>query len=229
MTKTRMASIVAGLVTLVGLIVIIWLDLTSQFWQEAVILSGIAAGLLTFLLTALFLDDAVARREHRKWYPVTRLALTDLLHTIADDDKSDIRRGQIVPRSLPDIVSPSREDLDVLLASVVSERDEITVVLARWAQFLASSADVQDLMIHLADLAESLDDIRDEVVAIETRVDDVVTLGLPGGGEVNVEELSKLTRGEVTRMQAEVAAYNAATTRTIDEILSIQKTLDEDS
>ena len=231
MAKARVLNLIAGVATMVALIVVIWLDIASAFWQEAVILSGIAAGLLTFMLTTLFLDGALARRDHRKWFPVTRLALTDLLHTIADDEKSDIHRGVIVARSLPVDREPTQENLDALLRWVVKERDDITVVLARWAQFLASSADVQDLMVHLADLAESLDDIRDEVVEIEARVQSAATLDLPGGAEVEVDVLQpvQITEAEVTQLRTEIATYNATTSRTIQEILAIQKTLDEDS
>lgn len=99
--KLKVWNIVAGVVTAVLLVVIIWIDVASGFWQEMVILSGVAAGFVSFVLTAMFLDQAVARHQHQKWYPVTRLALTDLLHAIADDERSDIRRGQIIARSLP--------------------------------------------------------------------------------------------------------------------------------
>ena len=75
---TRRALNIAGTVLVVLFMVfVVWLDLHSSFWQEAVILSGIAAGILTFFLTALFLERWMANREHEKWLPVTRLALTD--------------------------------------------------------------------------------------------------------------------------------------------------------
>lgn len=208
--SARALNIIAGVVTVVLLVIIIWMDVASQFWKETVILSGVAAGLVTFFFTALFLDSAVARREHRKWYPVTRLALSDLLHTIADDEQSDIGRGRITPRSLPVNIDRTRDNLDLLLLQVVAERDEITTVLARWAQFLASSADVQDLMIHIATLAQSLDDIRDEVVTIETS---------EGADQLGPE--TPLTDDEAARLRDEVTSYNVATRKAIDEILRI--------
>ena len=62
----RALDITAGALIILLLIGIIWLDITSGVWAETVILSGIAAGLLTFLLTALFIDRWMAAREHRK-------------------------------------------------------------------------------------------------------------------------------------------------------------------
>jgi hypothetical protein len=52
----RALDITAGALIVLLLFGIIWLDITSGVWAETVILSGIAAGLLTFLLTALFID-----------------------------------------------------------------------------------------------------------------------------------------------------------------------------
>lgn len=208
-SATKALSVAVGTISLVLLVIVIWLDVATSLWQQTVILSGVAAGLLTFLLTALFLDGAVSRREHRKWAPVTRLALTDLLHTISDEEKSDLRRGKIVARSLPVDVEPTEENLEFLLVAVIVERDDITAVLARWAQFLASSADVQDLMIHIADLAENLDYIRDETVEVEKSAKD---------GAVDVTELEKYVR-----------AYNKSTRLAIEEIWSIQSKLDENN
>lgn len=202
--NARIVNVTITAVTLAILAAVIWIDVTSQVWQETVILSGVAAGLVTFLLTALFLERAMARREHRKWYPVTRLALSDLLHTIADDQRSDIHRGQVVARSLelPETAEP--EVLDSTIRAVVVERDEITAVLARWAQFLAASADVQDLMSHIATLAESLDAIRDQAVEMEQNPQ--ADAGLP-------------------MLRSEVRRYNAASESAIKEILAVQADL----
>ena len=199
----RRALNIAGTVLVVLFMVfVVWLDLHSSFWQEAVILSGIAAGVLTFFLTALFLERWMANREHEKWLPVTRLALTDLLHTVADDNESDIKRGQIVPRNLEMPETLDRESLDALLHQVVEERNEISKTLARWAQFLAASADVQDLMVHVANLAQSLDDVRDAVIEVETE--------------------SVPTAAAVPNLQAAISAFDAANQGIIDEILVIR-------
>ncbi|WP_099332381.1 hypothetical protein [Actinomyces minihominis] len=197
-STARVINIVLTCITLVLLIVIIWIDVTSSVWQETVILSGVAAGFVTFLFTALFLERALARREHLKWAPVTLLALADILHTVADDKESDIHRGQVVARSLALPTSTDPGVLDDLLVNVVHERDEIAVTLSRWSQFLASSADVQVLMNHIADLAIHLDVVRDRTIEVER-------------GESNLESL-----------RDEVENYNQTTVKVIAEILSIQ-------
>ena len=160
-------SIAAAAAAVVGMVAAVWLDLATGLWTETVIISGIAAGLLTFVLTEFSVERWMNRRDHRNWLPVTRLALTDLLHATCDDRLSDIRRGHYVARDLhmPDPVD--KAGLELLLDQVVAERDLLTDSLARWASFLAASADVQTLMIHLAALAESLDTLRDEVLEAE--------------------------------------------------------------
>ena len=197
-STARVVNIVLTGITLVLLVVIIWIDITSSVWQETVILSGVAAGFVTFLFTALFLERALARREHLKWAPVTLLALADILHTVADDEESDVHRGQIVPRSLALPASTDPEKLNDLLLDVVHERDDISVALSRWSQFLASSADVQVLMNHIADLAIRLDMVRDRTIELE--------------------------RNETTlqALQDEVQSYNKPAAKLIHEILSIQ-------
>lgn len=156
---------------IIGLVVIallfvgaLWLDVNTNLWQQAVILAGIAAGLLTFLLTALFIDHWTARSAHQRWLPVTRLALTDLLHALSDEERSEISRGEIVARSMK---SSYTSDHHELLAAIATERHQITHALARWAGFLAASADVQDLMDHIAELALLLEEARDAVLKAE--------------------------------------------------------------
>ncbi len=164
---TRIWGIVAAIAAVLGMVVAVWLDLATGLWTETVIISGIAAGLLTFVLTAFSIERWMDRRDHRNWLPVTRLALTDLLHAVCDDKLSDIRRGQFVPRELKMPEPLNEEGLERLLDQVVAERDLVTESLARWASFLAASADVQMLMIHLASLAEGLDTLRDVVLEAE--------------------------------------------------------------
>lgn len=153
----------AGLAALVLVFAVaIWIDLTTGLWQQAVILSGIAAGLLTFLLTALFFERWMAGADHRRWYPVTHLALTDLLHALGDEERSHFSRGIIVPRAVHDT-----GDHTTTLNAIHRERRAITHALARWSGFLAASADVQGLMDHVAELALLLDAARDAVLDAE--------------------------------------------------------------
>lgn len=159
-------TIAAGLAVF-AMIAVVWMDVATGVWQETVILSGIAAGLLTFVLTAFFIERFLDQRDRKSWQPVTRLALTDLLHTVSDDEKSDIHRGAFVARTFafPEPVTP--ESLDALLHEIVAERDRVTAALARWAGFLAGSANVQPVMTHIANLAESYDQLRDAVLETE--------------------------------------------------------------
>lgn len=152
---------IATLLILTSGIVVLWLDVKTGLWQEIVILSGVVAGLFTFLMTALYIESWLARANHKRWQPVTRLALIDLLHGLADEEHSEISRDRIVPRSL----NPG--DHQALLHQLVEERRDITEALARWSSFLAASGDVQRLMAHIADLAGQLDAVRDCIVESE--------------------------------------------------------------
>lgn len=161
--RRRRVAQAAGLAALVLVFVVaIWIDLTTGLWQQAVILSGIAAGLLTFLLTALFFERWMAGADHRRWYPVTHLALTDLLHALGDEGRSHFSHGIIVPRTVDD-----SGDHTTILNAIHRERRAITHALARWSGFLAASADVQGLMDHIAELALLLDEARDAVLDAE--------------------------------------------------------------
>lgn len=162
----RSARVVALVTSIVAMAVVIWIDVATGLWQQVVILSGIAAGLLTFLLTAFFLEGWVARAEHERWLPVTRVALTDILHTLADDERSEITRGMVVPRRL-ELDGTATDDGHAALEKVHEERVELTTALERWASFLAASADVQELMIHIAQIALLLDELRDTIVELE--------------------------------------------------------------
>src|SRR5690606_9685424 len=126
-------DLLAALIILGGLVVL-WLDFKTGLWQEIVILSGIVAGLFTFFMTALYIESWMARANHRRWQPVTRLALTDLLHSLADEEKSEISRDEVVARSFDPASDPA-----ALLDQVVIERRQITESLARWSSFLAAS------------------------------------------------------------------------------------------
>ncbi|MGP6170138.1 hypothetical protein ACTU6U_07340 [Microbacterium sp. A196] len=162
--RRRKALQILGLVAIALLFVVaLWIDLTTQVWQQAVILAGIAAGLLTFLLTALFFEQWMARSAHKRWFPVTHLALTDLLHALSDEERSEFSRGQIAARSIK-----NAGDHDSALVAIHHERRAITHALARWAGFLAASADVQELMDHIAELALLLDEARDAVLDAES-------------------------------------------------------------
>src|SRR5690554_3397466 len=76
--------------------VILWIDIATGLWQEVVILSGLVAGIVMFLLTILVFDRIAERATARRWAPVNRLALSEFLHELADDEDSEISRGLVV-------------------------------------------------------------------------------------------------------------------------------------
>lgn len=191
----RTARMIALVASILAMGIVIWIDVATGLWQQVVILSGIAAGLLTFLLTALFLEGWVARAEHERWLPVTRVALTDILHTLADEERSELTRGIVEPRLLR-LDGHGPDDTHTALAKVHDERVELTTALERWASFLAASADVQDLMIHIAQIAALLDELRDTLVELERT-------GAPS---------------EASRVSRFVEQYNGAVTSAVDEI-----------
>lgn len=180
----RTIATVAGIVVL---LIVIWLDIATGVWQDIVVLSGVAAGLVTFLLTALVLDRLMARIDHERWLPVTRIALTDLLHTVADEERSEITRGHVVPR----VLNFDSARVDDMFAAVHREREDITSVMQSWAAFLAASADVRDLMAHIAVIATLLDQLRDAAVEHEKQ-----------GRALDSDEIQDLVRQYNARVQS---------------------------
>lgn len=158
---------------LVIVAVILWVDVATGLWQDYVVLSGIAAGLVTFVLTTLVIDRIIARSTHRRWAPVTRLALTDMLHALADEEASEIAHGRIVPRTIDPFRGPASDaGLAAVRHQVVVERQRLADALAKWSTFLASSADATDVLDHAADVAERLDLIRDAATEAESALAD---------------------------------------------------------
>lgn len=169
------------LLTLVGagilIAVIIWIDVATGIWQEMVILAGLAAGLISFLLSALVFNRIVAHEAERTWAPVNRLAVTEFLHAIADDEQSEIAHGIVVPRSLPDFPEGYDEralpdKLRHLREDVAQERRDLSDALSRWAEFLTKSGDNELALRHVADIAMQLDRVRDAALDLERSPDD---------------------------------------------------------
>lgn len=172
-TRWRAIRWAAVVVALVIVIVVLWIDIATNLWQEYVILAGLAAGVVTFVLTALLVDRVIARASHDSWAPVTRLALTDILHSLADEQESEIAHGKIEPRLLPEMVTDAEPDatraaLDILRHQVLAERKHLSRALSAWASFLAASADATDVLDHAANIAETLDIVRDVSLEVET-------------------------------------------------------------
>ena len=164
----RMLLAVAVLLLIVA---VVWTDVVTGFWQNIVVLSGIAAGLLTFVLTALLLEPSMARTEHLRWFPLSRIALSYVVHSMADEEASELSRGKVVPKTftVPDPLTT--DHADDLLDAVVRARDGLAEALGRWAGFLVASAEVPVLMRHVSQIAEHLDAIRDDVLEFEKTPD----------------------------------------------------------
>lgn len=175
----QLATLIGGLIVIA---VIIWIDIATGVWQELTILSGLAAGLVTFLLTALVLGRIIDRTAALRWAPINRLAITEFLHAIVDDDASEIALGRFVPRrlDLPEALAAGPEAqttietpparlaaLTHLREQVVTERRALSDALSRWTSFLASSGDNEVILLHIADIALQLDLVRDATLEVE--------------------------------------------------------------
>ncbi|MDO5682751.1 MAG: hypothetical protein Q4G46_07985 [Propionibacteriaceae bacterium] len=166
---SKTATIVGSVVVIV---VILWIDIATGLWQNVVILAGLAAGLVSFLLTTLVLDRMLAKHQARRWAPLNRLALSEFMHAMADEEASEISRGHIVIRSLPEVESALdsaglHDELHALREQVVSERRQLAAALSMWAEFLTSSGDNETILNHAAGIALRLDEVRDAAVAVE--------------------------------------------------------------
>lgn len=171
--RTKDIAQAVGALVLVG--VILWIDFTTGVWNELVIIAGLAAGLVSFLLTVTVLNRIMVRSNERRWAPVHRLALSEFIHAIADEDRSEISRGKIVARTLPVIVADADPkdlafSLQELRRQVIREREQLSDVLSRWAEFLVSSGDYEDTLRHIADIAWMLDKVRDVSVDVEESI-----------------------------------------------------------
>lgn len=169
--RTRRSwTVVIAIIALMLIAVILWIDLTTGLWNELVIFSGLAAGFVTFILTVTVLDRLMAKAAEERWAPVTQLALTDFLHAIADEENSEISKGKIVPRTLPEIpknTSYPLQDLHGLREKIVNERNQLSNILSRWSSFLASSGSNEIILRHIAEIALQLDAVRDSALEAE--------------------------------------------------------------
>lgn len=165
------------------ILIIIWIDISTTLWQEMVILSGLAAGLVSFLLTTVFINRFHQRQLEARWEPVTHMALTSLLHQLADEKHSDLSRGAISPRflTIPSAIdSPSlHTQLEKLRHIIFKEQNHLTSVLGRWSEFLTSTGNNTDILRTAAELALQLEQVRDSALETEQRLAATNTTTLP--------------------------------------------------
>lgn len=169
-TQQKLQSFIHGVTVLGGLIlvgVIVWIDVATGLWQDLVILSGLAAGLVMFILTTVVLNRITERSTAKRWAPMNRLAITEFLHAIVDDRASEIARGHFVARSLKLPEHFTAESLKTLRHQVVQERRSLSDALSRWASFLTSSGDNERILLHVADIALQFDMVRDATLEVE--------------------------------------------------------------
>jgi len=184
--------------------VIIWVDLSTDLWQKYVVMSGLAGGLITFVLSALVIDRLISRSAHERWAPVTRLALGDFRRRLSADPS---RHDVATVRRLDD--APGTADaLESLIAAAAAERDVLAATLAQWSTFLASSADVVDLIDGAADVAERLDRISELAVALRPAFVD------QGDGAA----VATLVAAR-TEIVAEVAAYHRVGDALLEQVV----------
>lgn len=176
LSSLRRAIALASALIVIG--VVIWVDVMTPVWQNLVIVSGLVAGVVTFLLTSLFIDRFIQRAARRRWAPVTRLALTEMLHQLADPNRSQIDQGRALPRRLPTPNSDGGPQAlltrtEELRQAVASERHRLSSALVTWWTLLSSIPDTEEILRHTADVALLLDSVRDASVEL----DEAVSLG----------------------------------------------------
>ncbi|MBC9943049.1 hypothetical protein ICL81_00705 [Leucobacter sp. cx-328] len=165
-------NIVSAL-AVIACLVVLWIDVRTGLWSEVVVLSGIVGGLITFLLTAFVLRSTLARANARRWAPVNRLALTEFLHAIADEQRSELSRGIVVARSLSLATrdgadQPTHDELEALRTQALRDRQDLSRALSSWAEFLATNSDDDPVLLHVAQIAIQLDLVRDCAISQET-------------------------------------------------------------
>lgn len=176
-TTTRIFHSTVHLVTVIGALVLIgiilWLDISTTIWQEMVILSGLAAGLVSFLLTTVFINRFHQRQLEARWAPVTHMALTSLLHQLADEKYSNLSRNEITPRTftVPAAVDKHgfHQELEKLRHRVLKEQNHLAAVLGTWSEFLTSTGDNTDILRSAAELGLQLEQVRDTALEAEGR------------------------------------------------------------
>lgn len=212
--RDNLRRLIASVAALVLIVVVIWVDVTTTIWQELVILSGLAAGLVTFLLTSLFIDRFIQRAQRRRWAPVTRLALTEVLHQFADDQHSELTKGHIEPRRLPTLVESQTTHMLLsstrgLRATVARERTRLSTVLGTWWNFLSATPGTDDLVRHIADATLLFDRVRDASLELDTALEQ---RGVPHADEQS--------RAALATLNTEVLACNSAIAGIVREINS---------
>ena len=175
--RQRIEKWVYGSLAVILCLVVLWIDANTNLWQNLVILAGIVGGIITFLLTALILERIFARAAAKRWAPVNRLALTEFLHAIADEEASEFSRGTIAPLQLSfphqSATDPGLHDeLERLRHTAVRERRRLSNALSDWAEFLSVNGSDDPILLHIAGSAAQLERVRDSALELEAHPTD---------------------------------------------------------
>ena len=196
----------AGALTaaVVVIAVVIWVDVMTPVWQNLVIIAGLVAGAVTFLLTTLFIDRFIQRATRRRWAPVTRLALTEILHQLNDGSGDEAR-----PRRLPTPDATSGPQVllagtEELRGAVIAERSRLSTALVTWWALLSSIPDTEEIIRHTADVALLFDGVRDASLDL----DNAVRTGASAADTTAAEH----------SLRAQIMACNQSTAGIVEEI-----------
>lgn len=194
--------------------IVIWVDVMTPLWQNLVIIAGLVAGAVTFLLTTLFIDRFLQRAARRRWAPVTRLALTEMLHQL-----SDARGDGLSPRRLPtpDATSGPQALLagtEELRGAVISERRRLSTALVTWWALLSSIPDTEEIIRHTADVALLFDAVRDASLdlddAVTSRASAADTTAAEQSLQARIMACNQSIDGIVTEISARLAQDQTA-------------------
>lgn len=237
-------QVVTALGALALIAIIIWIDISTTIWQEMVILAGLAAGLVSFLLTSVFINRFHQRQLEARWEPVTHMALTSVLHHLADEKHSDLSRGEITPRAftVPAAADPLtlHRELEKLRQQVLKEQNHLSTVLGTWSEFLTSTGDNTDILRSTAELALQLEQVRDAALEAEEHLNSltspdlnqVALAGLTGEIESCNQHHSTLIEALQTRRQqhggrshlALTSAYGGVSRRVHQDVIAGKST-----
>lgn len=200
------------LVALLVLLAVVWIDVATHFWQDLTVLAGVISGLVTFALTVLVIERVLIQSTHRRWAPVTRVALGDLLKSLVEES-SELSHGMVMPRHLPPFsmdedVDKLREVASQLGREAERERNLLAKTLARWSAYLAATAEVTGTLTRTAKLIEQLDEVHDSCVDL--------LRGLAAnekGKSVSIERLG-------AHLAAERLAYNEQLELLVERLLA---------
>lgn len=220
----RLRRLLLGIAVVVAIAVLV-LDIATGVWAQVPVLSGLASSFVMLLVTVVVVDKVIAHHQYRRWEPVTRIALADILHAITHDGASAPEPRLIGPRLAEagaagggsatgaDPADSGDIHLTRALRLARKERRVLGRALATWSAFLVSNAPVGRVVDHAATLADELDDVRASALAVRA----VHVHGATGDASERDAALAALDAA-VQRYDAGAVALVAELRATIDAL-----------